>query len=148
MAVIIMTMEKRVISSEMLYIFDSYCYKHTNTFLNKSECPGKENNRKKRKPMFLEASAICQIGSLQMSEMIMYEMSHMGYSLKSPVILPHDPASPIDIYFPVSLFQNPLKRWGRKRLHGIYLFTFFDLVTGTSGILKFCLLKGSECSQS
>lgn len=33
---------KGMISSEMLYIFDSYCYKLTNTFLNKKGCPGKK----------------------------------------------------------------------------------------------------------
>lgn len=35
-----------MISSEMLYIFDSYCYKPTNTFLNKKDSPWKTIERK------------------------------------------------------------------------------------------------------
>lgn len=59
--------------------------------------------------MFPEAPATCQPGSLWMSEMIMDEMSHMGYSLKSQVILPQDPACLAAIYFPVSLCQMGTK---------------------------------------
>lgn len=81
--------------------------------------------------------------------MIMDEMSHMGYSLKSPVILPHDPASPTVIYFPASLCQKPTLEMGSEKTPMEYTYLlFFDLITGTSEIPELCLLKGSECSQS
>lgn len=62
--------------------------------------------------MFPEAPATCQTDSLWMSEMIMDEMPHMGYSLKSQVILPHAPASPTAIYFPMSLCHMGTKPTG------------------------------------